>query len=227
MQSSYIPWKGYFDVMRRVDEFILYDDVQYTRRDWRNRNRIKAADGLVWLTIPVRSKGRYLALIKDMEISEPSWRRRHWKSIDHHYRRAPFFGEYGPKVRELFEGATSHRLSEINHHLLAGLGGLLGIDTPLTWSMGYSLPSGIEDRTERLVQLCRRAGATHYLSGPTAKAYLDEKVFERERIALEFMDYSGYPPYSQLFPPFAHEVSVVDLILNEGPGATRFLLPLR
>lgn len=227
MQSNYVPWKGYFDLINKVDEFILFDDVQYTRRDWRNRNRIKTAHGSTWLSIPVDTKGKYLDLIKDITISDRSWNERHWKSIVSHYAKARCFKEYEGPLRELYLSAADTRLSAVNQRFIAAICGMLGIGTKLSWSMDYPLGDGERSRTERLVELCKKAGATAYLSGPSARAYIDAAVFEHEGIELGFMDYTGYPEYTQLHPPFDHQVTVLDLILNQGPDAPRYMLSFR
>lgn len=224
VQSSYIPWKGYFDLIRSADEFVLFDQVQFTRRDWRNRNRIKTKDGIQWLTIPVRSKGNYHAAIQDMIVSEAGWNHRHWQRIVASYARAPHFATMGPALARLFEGATQSQLSEVNRWFLEGLCRLLGIDTPLAWSTDYQVAEG---KSDRLVSLCLAAGATRYLSGPAARSYLDLELFARHGVEVAFFDYAGYPEYQQLFPPFDHHVSAVDLLLNEGPKAPQFLLPSR
>jgi hypothetical protein len=224
VQSSYIPWKGYFDLIRRVDEFILYDDVQYTKRDWRNRNRIKSPNGPMWLTIPVEVKGRYLQPIKDTKISDRRWNERHWRSIQASYARAPYYAAYKAALEDLYCGCVSASLSEINFRFLSRLCELLSIDTRLSWSMDYT---GVEtEPTERLVAMCRRAGATEYLSGPAAKAYLDPAQFDTAGVTLTFMDYRGYPEYHQLHPPFDHHVSLIDLLVHTGQGALAHMLPL-
>jgi len=224
VQSSYIPWKGYFDLIRHVDEFILLDDVQFTKRDWRSRNRIKTPHGSLWLSVPVQVKGRYLQAVKDTCISNPTWNRRHWRTIMAHYARAPFYSRYKDALEELFLKCDQKYLSEINFRLTSGLCGLLGITTRLSWSMDYTLVPG---KTERLVGLCEQTGATEYLSGPSARSYLDRAVFEQSGIALSFFDYMGYPEYPQLYPPFDHYVSVIDLLLHTGPDAPTFMLPYR
>jgi hypothetical protein len=221
VQSNYIPWKGYFDLIRLADHFILYDDVQYTRRDWRNRNRIKTPEGLLWLTIPVQVKGRYEQLIKDTAISDPAWNRRHWKTIAHAYARARCFQAYRPWLEDLYLGCEERLLSRINYRFLRAVCDLLSIDTTLSWSMDYGLEG--REKTERLISLCKRVGATEYISGPAARVYLDETLFAQEGIMVRWMDYSGYPVYTQLYPPFEHHVSIIDLILNEGPDAATYL----
>jgi hypothetical protein len=224
VQSSYIPWKGYFDLIRRSDEFVLYDDVQFTKRDWRNRNRIKTPNGPIWLSIPVDVKGKYLQAIKDTRVSDPRWNERHLKTIAANYARAPYYRQYKDAVEELFAGCRVPSLSEINFRFLSRICEMLGITTQLSWSMGYDYLQA-PGKNERLVELCRQAGATEYLSGPSARGYIDAKQFEAAGITLAFMDYAGYPEYTQLHPPFDHYVSVLDLLFNTGPDAVSYMLP--
>src|SRR5499427_8327480 len=163
LQSSYIPWKGYFDLMRQVDEFILYDDAQFTKRDWRNRNQTKTKDGLLWLTIPVQVKGHFTQAIKDVAISDMGWAEKHFKTIAAAYARAPYFRTYRDVIEDLYRGSTVTRLSDANRRFIDAFAALLGIRATISWSMDYELPEG---RVERLVALCRQARATAYLSGP-------------------------------------------------------------
>lgn len=221
VQSNYIPWKGYFDLINQVDEFILFDDVQYTRRDWRNRNRIKTPRGPEWLTIPVDVKGKYLQAIKDTMVSDSEWAAKHWATIRHNYGRAPYFSQYASWLEDLYLGCRESALTDVNRRFLSGVCEVLGIGTRLTTSMDY-YPLA-EGRTEKLVGLCVAAGATHYVSGPAARVYLEESLFNAVGITVSYMDYSGYPPYRQLFGSFEHAVSIIDLLLNEGPNATRFM----
>lgn len=222
VQSNYIPWKGYFDLINQVDEFILYDDAQYTRRDWRNRNKIKTPAGAVWLTIPVNVTGRYFQKIKDTTISDPRWRDEHWRTIAHNYGRAAHFKSYQDWLGTLYGECREDSLSLVNHRFLTAICDLLGIRTKITWSMDYRLDPEASP-TAKLVALCQQAGATSYLSGPAARAYMEEELFTASGIELRYADYSGYPEYRQLFPPFDHYVSVIDLLLNEGPNAPRFM----
>ena len=220
LQSNYIPWKGYFDLINLVDEFVLFDEMQYTRRDWRNRNLIKTRSGLKWLTIPVAVKGNYFQKIKDTRVSEPGWARHHWESIVHNYSKATHFAHYRELFESLYLGSQESFLSRINHAFLTAICQILGINTRISWSEEYTL---VEGKTERLVSICKQAGATTYISGPAARDYIDETLFNNAGISLEYMDYSSYPEYRQLFPPFEHGVSVIDLILNEGPDAPKFM----
>lgn len=221
VQSNYIPWKGYFDLINMVDEFILLDDVQYTRRDWRNRNRIKSQSDPIWLTIPVNVRGKYYQKIKDTLISDREWNSKHWKSILYSYSKANFFKHYGSLFEDLYLCSNERYLSEVNYRFLTAICKLLGITTMISWSMDYCL---VEGPTERLVDLCKQAGAAEYLSGPSARSYIDEEIFRAEGITLSYIDYSGYPEYPQLHPPFEHYVSIIDLILNTGPDAPKYML---
>jgi hypothetical protein len=220
VQSNYIPWKGYFDIIARVDEFVLFDDVQYTRRDWRNRNRIKTAHGPQWLSVPVNSKGKYLEPIKEITISDPGWKEQHWKSIVSNYSRARHFDAYMDTVRRLYLECDETHLSRVNYRFIVAICEMLGIRTQLSWSMDYKI---LEGPTQRIVGICEQAGATEYVSGPSARGYMDEDLFRIHGIDLTYMEYSGYPEYQQLFPPFVHEVSALDLIFNEGSRAREFL----
>lgn len=220
VQSNYIPWKGYFDLINMVDEFILFDDMQYTRRDWRNRNKIKTPQGTAWLTIPVECKGKYYQKIKDTTVCNPTWKQRHWQCIVYNYARAKYFPEYRAFFEDLYLGLNEEFLSQINYRFLTAVCRLLGIKTKISWSMDYHCGEG---KTERLVDLCKQAGATEYISGPAAQCYMNENLFGREGITLRYIDYSSYPEYDQLFPPFDHQVSVIDLIFNTGPDASKYM----
>lgn len=220
VQSNYIPWKGYFDLINSVDEFILFDDMQYTRRDWRNRNKIKTPQGAAWMTVPVEVKGKYFQKISDTVISDPGWARDHWKTIRQFYAKAAHFDEYRDQLEDLYMGSRETSLSLINYRFLSGICGMLGITTKLSWSMDYSPAEG---KTERLVSLCEQAGAKVYLSGPAAREYIQPEIFEGEGIELVYFNYDGYPEYRQRYPPFIHGVTVLDLILNEGREARNYM----
>ncbi len=219
LQSNYIPWKGYFDIINQVDEFILFDDVQYTRNDWRNRNKIKTQSGPQWLTIPVQRD--FGQKIKDSKVENGNWAEKHWKSIKNNYAKAAHFDD----CAVLFEGiytecASEPYLSKINHRFITAICTELGIKAKISWSIDYVIGEG---KTERLVSMCQQARAEEYLSGPAAKDYLDEGAFAAAGIKLSYIDYSGYPEYPQLFPPFVHEVSVLDLLFNMGSEAIKYM----
>jgi hypothetical protein len=218
VQSNYVPWRGYFDLIDSVDEFILLDDVQFTRRDWRNRNRIKTPQGARWLTIPVRVKGRYTQLVCETEADDDSWPERHWETVLQNYRRAPGFDYARDLVEELYRTVPGRSLAEINRHFLARLCEALEIETPLTKSVDYE---AVGRKTDRLVDLCRKSGATEYVSGPSAKAYLDVDRFAAEGIAVSWFEYGPYPEYEQVHPPFDPHVSILDVVLCAGKDSAR------
>lgn len=220
LQSNYIPWKGYFDLINSVDEFVIYDTVQYTKNDWRNRNRIKTSQGVQWLTIPVRQK-KLSQRIDETEVQAQQWHGKHWKAITQSYSRAAHFKTFRDEFEALYvEKAASLRLlSEINVQFIVAICSLLGIETQITFA--DSLVSG--EKSERLVRICKERRAAAYLSGPSAKGYLDTELFRRNNIAVEWMDYAGYPVYPQLHGEFVHEVSIIDLICNVGKDAQRYM----
>ena len=220
LQSNYIPWKGYFDLIDSVDEFIIFDDAQYTKNDWRNRNRIKTAQGVQWLTIPVETKGKLSQRIGEAEVKGDVWREKHLRSIVQNYSRTRYFSGYKSWLEQLYNTCDSRLLSKINYHFLAAICKELNITTKLTWSSDYHVG---EEKTERLVSLCRQAGATTYLSGPSARSYIDPALFEEAGITLLFKEYV-YPEYPQLYPPFDHAVTVLDVILNTGPDARLYII---
>jgi len=218
-QSNYIPWKGYFDLIAYVDEFVLFDDMQFTKRDWRNRNLIKTPTGLQWLTVPVVVKGRYDQKIKDTEISGTEWINVHLRSFRANYARAAFFGQVMQLVEPVYhEGHKT--ISLLNRRLIEILSGHIGCHTLFRDSSEFAL---LDDKSARLADICAQAGASTYVSGPAAKAYLDETPFRERGIEVEWFDYGDYPKYPQLWGEFEHGVSIVDLLFNCGPEAARYM----
>ena len=219
VQSNYLPWKGYFDLIAAVDAFILFDDVQYTRRDWRNRNLIKTPNGRQWLTVPVASKHRFDVPIRAIETDGSEWIERHLKALTINHARAPFRDAVLDWVTPILQAAHTH-LSPLNRALIERTCQALGIATPLLDSADFELAEG---RSGRLVSLCQQAGATCYVSGPAARAYLDVAAFAAAGIVVEWFDYAGYPEYPQQWGAFEHQVTVLDLLMNCGPDAPRYL----
>jgi hypothetical protein len=220
LQSNYIPWKGYFDMIAAVDEFILYDDMQFTRRDWRNRNQIKTPQGVQWLTVPVKVRGRYHQTIRETEIDGADWAELHWKAIAQNYRRAPHFEEIAAIFEPLYRRKQYTHISALNRALIEAVCAYLGITTKISNSWDYHL---IEGKTERLVDLCVQARATDYISGPAAKDYVEEERFAESGIKLSWFNYDGYPEYPQLWGEFTHGVSILDLLLNCGKDSHRYM----
>jgi hypothetical protein len=221
VQSNYIPWKGYFDLMYEADEFILFDDRQYTKRDWRNRNQVKTIDGIQWLTIPVEAKGKFVQRIDETVIADRRWSFSHWNRLSQLYRKASNFATYAPEIEALYNAAADEpMLSKVNRLFLEGIARLLGLEPRVKWSTEY--PS-IEGRTDRLVGLCTAAGASRYISGPAAQGYIQSALFKQAGVELQFKSYYGYPEYPQLYAPFAHGVTVLDLLFNVGRDAPWYI----
>lgn len=218
LQSNYIPWKGYFDIIAKSDVFVIYDEVQYTKNDWRNRNLIKGSAGLEWLSIPVRQE-RLNQKIYETNISRFDWSKKHKSTIQTNYGKAPYFKDYKEVVFEIYDNPSTN-LSRINKLFIEKICAILAIETKIIDSRELNLEG---DKVERLIDACNKLKATKYLSGPAAKKYIDEALFNENNIELEWMDYSNYKEYNQLYPPFEHGVTILDLIFNEGQNARSFL----
>jgi hypothetical protein len=220
IQSNYIPWKGYFDIINSVDEFILYDDAQYSKGSWRNRNQIKTAQGLKWLTVPVALRSNLGIKIRDVKIADSQWAKKHWGSLVTNYSAAPYFSEFGPLIHSIYEKPFAF-LSDLNFEFITLICKILEIKTKITWSSEY--PINDEDSNLKLLSYCKKTGSNSYLSGPSAKAYIDLSVFDKNSITVSYYDYDNYPEYPQLFGPFVQNVSVLDLIFNTGASAKTYL----
>ena len=220
LQSNYIPWKGYFDLIAAVDEFIIYDEVQFTKQDWRNRNLIKTPQGPQWLTVPVKRGGRLSRSVSETEIDGERWAGKHWKTIAANYSKAAHFREVAEILTPVFLDSRHARISTLNLHLIDVICAYLEIDTKISASTDYP---GAGDRTERLVDLCMQAGASEYVSGPAAKAYLEEDLFIDNGLKCTWFDYDGYPEHPQLWGAFEHKVSIVDLLFNCGKQSRKYM----
>jgi hypothetical protein len=222
LQPSYLPWRGYFHQIQKADFFVFYDDVQYDKHGWRNRNRIKTPQGPQWLTIPVKKKGvvEQQRTIQEMEIDwERPWNRTHYRTLQQAYQRAPFYAQWDTFIAEVY-ARTPTNLAAFTIELTMELARLLGISrTSFLRSSELSIPG---QRTQRLIRIAQHLGCDRYLSGPSAKAYLEEEQFAAAEIALEYMSYS-YPEYPQLYPPFDPQVSVLDLLFMTGPDAGKHI----
>lgn len=222
IQSNYIPWLGYFDMIKAVDVFVFYDDMQYTRRDWRNRNKIKTAQGLSWLTVPVTVKGRFEQKINETKVRDSGWAAKHLRALRLSYGRAEAFAEGIDWLVSLYERAQKYEfLSEINHFFIGEICQRLGITTPLIDSREFEIYG---HKSEALLSVLDGIGGVQtYLSGPSAKAYLDGELFKERGYQVEWMSYDHYQPYPQLFGEFERGVTVFDLILNTGTDAAQYL----
>lgn len=219
LQSNYIPWKGYFDIIHDVDLFVFYDDVQYTKNDWRNRNKIKTANGAQWLTVPAGSGLNQR--ICDVTLTDARWAGKHWKTIQQAYSAAPHFRRYEAFLREVYLGMQWEKLSELNQFLIRRIAvDHLGITTQFADSRDYAVEG---KKFGRLLDLLVKLHAEEYVSGPSAKNYLDDEQIEALGIKLVYKSYDGYPDYPQRFPPFEHAVSILDVLFNTGPDAPSYI----
>ena len=214
IQSSYIPWRGYFDFIASVDAFVFHDDIQYTKSDWRNRNRIKTPKGTEWLTVPVHYK-EVSQLICETNIDHStSWQQKHLRKMQESYREAPY-AKAALDILSCVPADQSETISNLNIVLTKRICDHLCIGTPLIAASDFSL---VGTKTDRLIDLLTKLNATTYLSGPSADAYLDKEAFSRNGIRLEYKSYD-YDSYPQLWGPFEGAVTVLDLIANCGPAA--------
>jgi len=219
IQSNYIPWKGYFDIIHDVDLFIFHDDLQYTKNDWRNRNRIKTPKGPTWLSIPVGTdEHRQICAV---ELRDPAWARKHWEQIRRHYSAAPYFADYQDFLERTYLATSWRTLSELNQHLIRTVSrDILGIPTQFADSREYALTKRKQDR---VLELLLKTGTHVYVSGPSARDYIDEAYFRDNGIEVVWKSYGGYPEYPQFHPPFDHAVTILDLLFHTGPKAPWFI----
>ncbi|MEJ5202730.1 MAG: WbqC family protein [Anaerolineales bacterium] len=223
LQPSYIPWRGYFHQIAKADVFVFYDDVQYDRRGWRNRNRIKTPQGVRWLTIPVHSKGYQIAHtpINQIRIAwERPWNAEHWKTIKFSYSKAPFFSQYAPLLEQFYQRHDEY-LADFCIDFTITLAKELGITETRFIRSSELKVSGV--KTDRLLNILRLLNATHYITGPAAQNYLEEEKFHQAGISLEYMHYD-YPKYPQLYPPYEPQVSILDLLFMTGQNALDYII---
>lgn len=218
LQSNYLPWRGYFDIIHDVDTFVFYDDVQYTVNDWRNRNRVKTANGPLWITLPAGNQND--RRICDVELRDQGWGRKHWRTIEQAYARAPHFAGIGGFLRGVYS-RTWPSLSNLNQTLVKTIAGeFLGIRTEFRDSREFRLDGR---KGDRLLGLLTELGATEYVSGPAARGYLDLDTYRDAGVNVIWKDYSSYPEYPQLHGPFVPQVSIVDLLANCGTDAPFYI----
>jgi len=222
LQPSYIPWRGYFHQILKADLFIFYDDVQYDKRGWRNRNQIKTSRGKTWLTIPVYSHGAQTDHIPINQIKivlDNSWNQDHWKTLQLAYARAPFFPDYVSLLEEFYTRQDEF-LADYTIDFTIALARALGINH--TRFMRSSSLQADQAKTDRLIAVLKAVGADHYISGPSARDYIEEEKFRQAGIELEYMVYN-YPEYPQLYPPYDPQVSILDLLFMTGPQALQYI----
>lgn len=212
LQPSYLPWLGFFDQMHRADTFVFLDDVQFTKRDWRNRNKIRTPNGWAWLTVPVLQKSQFKQLLKDTRIDNSvPWRRKHCEAIRAHYAKAPYFDLYFPALESVYNKHWGFLL-DLCYETLWILQEALGIQVSILKSSEIAIESAKE---EKILALCQRLGASHYLTGDASANYLCPEAFDQQGIVLEMQNYR-HPSYHQRYSGFVPYLSVIDLLFNEG-----------
>lgn len=223
LQPSYIPWRGYFDQIHRADLFIFYDDVQYDKHGWRNRNQIKTSQGKQWITIPVHSKGVTEGIpIKDVRIDwSKSWPKKHLNALTFAYAKAPFFRSFQPWLESVYNREDEF-LADFTIDTTVELAGILGI-TGTKFMRSSEIPGIDGQKTERLIQILQHVGAKHYLSGPSARDYIERDKFEEAGITLEYIQYD-YSEYPQLHPPYDPFVTILDLLFMVGEDALSYIV---
>jgi hypothetical protein len=214
-QSNYIPWKGYFTTMKKATHMVLYDNAQYTRRDWRNRNKIITPNGPAWLSIPINVKGRFYQKINEAEVKDKEWPIKHWNKIQQNYRKAPCFFEYSDFFKDIYLNKLIEfeKLSEINLFLLKVCCELLNIDIEFIDSREFDIRGG---KTDKLINICKDLGADEYFTGPAAKGYIEDELFSQNKIKLSYYNLDKFPEYRQLWDGFDHYVSILDVFFNLG-----------
>ena len=221
LQPSYIAWRGYFDQVRRADLFVFYDDIQYDKHGWRNRNQIKTHQGKQWITIPVHTKGVTQGIpIKDVRIdwSKP-WTKSHQKSISLAYAKAPYFHEYLPLLQSIYQRRDEF-LADFTIATSIMLARELGL-TSTRFMRSSELSNLSGQKTDRVINVLKQVGTTHYICGPLASSYMEPHKFEEAGITFEYMKYD-YPEYPQLYPPYDPFVSILDTLFMTGPRAGEY-----
>jgi hypothetical protein len=224
VQSNYIPWRGYFDLINSVDEFIFFDDVQYTRRDWRNRNKIIINNKPQWLTLPLLNKGNYNQIVSLMKVKESDWHIKHLDIFKNNYFKAKYFNTVFPIISELYRTIDSEFLSDINQFLIKEICNLLNIRTTFRRSSEfYNNSSEITTPTDRLLDICIQTNCKIYISGELAKNYLDIEKFSSKNIKVFWFDYKLSKEYKQSQNDFITNLSIIDCLMHSNFEGNKFL----
>lgn len=220
-QSNYIPWKGYFTTMKEATHVVLYDDAQYTRRDWRNRNKIITPNGPDWLSIPIDVKGKYHQKVNEAKVKDLNWSTNHWNKITQNYKKAPYFNKYSKYFSDLYlqDFKNLQYLSDINKRLLVRCTDILGIEIDILDSREFNLKG---NKTQKLINICKDLNAAEYFTGPAALDYIEEDLFDIEGIKLSFYNLDDFPTYQQQWHDFDHHVSILDMFFNLGDETQQY-----
>jgi hypothetical protein len=212
LQPGYLPWLGFFDQLYNADVFVYYDDVPYDKQGWRNRNRIKSTSGIQWLTVPVLTTGRFGQLNNEVEIDQrKDWTRKHIITVKQSYSKSPFIKEYLPELEDALQQNWQY-LIDLNKYLVEMVCRWLNIKTEIVNSSALNIHG---QRSERLLKICQHFNATHYLSGDAAKNYLDEELFNKNKVNILWQNFQ-HPVYKQCHESFEPYLSIIDLVFNEG-----------
>lgn len=221
LQPNYLPWKGVFDLANRVDAFVFLDDVQYTTKDWRNRNRIKGPNGEIWLTVPVVSKNLREQLICDAKIdNSSSWQIKHARAIEHSYAKAPFFDDFRDFIQSIYFENEWANLADLNIQTTMALAKRLGIE--VNWFRASDLGQDGQKTGEKIIKICKLLACDHFINGPSSREFMNQDLFDMNNITLEYIEYK-YPIYPQLHGEFNHQVSVLDVLFSMGPEAKKVI----
>lgn len=219
LQPGYIPWCGFFDQMNRADIFVIYDDVAFDKGGWRARNRIKTAQGIQWLTVPVLTKGKEFPLIKDTLINnDVNWRDKHLKSIKQNYSKATYFKDYIGLFEQVYSKEWKF-LIDVDMEFINTFNKELGISTSIKFASELDVQGG---KIDRLINICKKFGATEFLEGSAGRDYIDDNMFIENGIRIKYQDYN-HPTYRQLYGVFISYLSIVDLLFNEGKNSLKIL----
>lgn len=217
-QPHYLPWLRYFDKIARSDVFVVLDTVQYCKNGWQNRNRVKTASGTALLTVPVTRQSD--TAIDEAAVCDNGWRKKHWRTLEQAYCKAPYFHEHAPFLEHVYARPWT-RLGNLNRYMLEYFVTALGIRTPVVYASEMRAPGAA---TERLINLIRACNCDRYYSGAYAlEQYLDARMLADAGIALELQSWTS-PIYPQLHGPFEPDLSIVDLLMNCGPRSLDILL---
>ncbi len=221
LQPNYIPWKGTFDLINQVDVFVFYDDVQYTRKDWRSRNIIKTPHGDKWLSVPVIHNGRRDQLIYEAEINtNEDWQTVHYKTLKFAYSKAKFFDDYHFILEELYLKNTWQKIADLDIFATKLIAKVLGINVEWVRSSDLNI-TGNKDG-EKVIKICNHLNCNYFINGPASKEFMNEQIFNEAGVKLNYIEYN-YKEYDQLYPPFNHYVSVLDVLFNCGDRASEFI----
>lgn len=215
LQPTYLPWIGYFELIDPSDIYVVFDHVQFERKSWQNRNKIKTANGEICLIVPVQKMPQKTPISKiKISYQQGNPLKNHWKTIELAYKKAKYFEEY----KSLFEKVYSIKyvlLKDLNITIIKLVCEILGIKKNIVFSSELNLEDKDMAKTEKVVNLCKRQGITHLYDAKGAEEFLDKSLFKKEGISIDFQDYK-HSKYSQLWGEFIPYLSVIDLIFNEG-----------